>query len=110
MCLPAAATAHSDHAMHAALVVKTLEDNRRARGHRADGVATIIGCSKSGSVGAPRRCHLRCRNIRGEGRLAEYADVDHQGSDALTLDLLLEERVFGGLGVQCADDGDDLRT
>jgi hypothetical protein len=51
---------------------------------------------------------LRRRNVRGEGRLAEYADVDHQGSDALTLDLLLEEGVFGALGVQCADDGDDL--
>jgi hypothetical protein len=86
-------------APHAAIVVKPLEDDRRPRGHRADSFATIVCSSKSGPVGAAGLRDLRRRNVRGEGRLAEYADVDHQGSDALTLDLLLEERVFGALCV-----------
>jgi hypothetical protein len=91
-----------------ATVVKALQDDRRACRHGADRFAPIVGGSEGRPVGARFLCDLRRRNVGLEGRFAEYAHIDHQRSDALALDLLLEKRVFGGLCVQSANDGDDL--
>jgi hypothetical protein len=76
--------------------------------HHGDGFAAILALDEVSQVAAAGLCNFRRRNIRPKRRFAEHASIDDEGLHALSFDAFPEERVFGALRVQRAEQRDDL--